>query len=788
MIRFSLCLIQILLFLTVKVVCSQERFLFNRDQVELTRAQWIGSDETSGKTYAVLLFQKKFILDTVPKNVRINVSADNRYKLFVNGCTLHVGPALGSLERWFYDILDIAPYLQKGENTLAVKVWNFGEHNAQRQQSYKTAFILQAHNSHIGTLINTNDSWKVLRDQSYHPILLSDEEIGGGYIAYPTDSISLKGQLINWQQPISKDLKWKKPLSFGFGNEKGLNSWQTTPWELAPRTIPIFPDSLERNYEVRKTSGIKTKTMQNLKIAPFTKCTLLLDNHHLTMGYPTLSVSKGKKAIVKLIYQESLFDKADSKQKGNRNLITGKIMKGYRDVFVSSGAIDSISYTPLSLRTFRYVQVQIETFEKPLFINDFYNNFSAFPFKKTGGFTVPDTTLTKIMEASWRTARLCAHETYMDCPYYEQLQYIGDTRIQALISLYLTQNDELVKNAINQFNDSFSAVGLTQSRYPSNIKQIIPPFSMLYVHMLSDYHLLRNDPDFVAKNLKIVPMILKWFIDYLDEDFLINNIPYWNHTDGGAEGFEIGEPPFLNEKPNAQLALLLAYTIDVFLELDATFDLKIQAEYFKEISHSIKKNVYRLCYDSKRKLIAESPSKTVFTEHTNALAILAAVPRIDEVLTAEAIHEGDQIIAATSYHKFYTFQALAKVGKASLFLSELKPWKKALGYGLTTFPEHGVESRSDCHAWSAHLLYDFPAYIAGIRPSSTGFKTVLIKPQDDLLSKYEAKVSHPNGTIQMRKKDIFTYEVKLPEGLFGELHKNGEKFNLRPGLTMIRTD
>ncbi|WP_372490084.1 hypothetical protein [Chitinophaga sedimenti] len=30
----------------------------------------------------------------------------------------------------------------------------------------------------------------------------------------------------------------------------------------------------------------------------------------------------------------------------------------------------------------------------------------------------------------WRTSRLCAYETYMDCPYYEQLQYIGDTRIR----------------------------------------------------------------------------------------------------------------------------------------------------------------------------------------------------------------------------------------------------------------------------------------------------------------------------------------------------------------------
>ena len=80
-----------------------------------------------------------------------------------------------------------------------------------------------------------------------------------------------------------------------------------------------------------------------------------------------------------------------------------------------------------------------------------------------------------MLEIGWRTARLCANETYMDCPYYEQLQYFGDTRIQAMITLYNTHDAYMVKNAIEQGRQSVVADGITMSRYPSSyISSFLP--------------------------------------------------------------------------------------------------------------------------------------------------------------------------------------------------------------------------------------------------------------------------------------------------------------------------
>ena len=100
-----------------------------------------------------------------------------------------------------------------------------------------------------------------------------------------------------------------------------------------------------------------------------------------------------------------------------------------------------------------YFQLEIITAGQPLTINDFYGIFTSYPFTLKATFESSDPGLKAIWNTGWNTARLCANETYMDCPYYEQLQYLGDTRIQALISLYLTGDDRLMKNALKLANE-----------------------------------------------------------------------------------------------------------------------------------------------------------------------------------------------------------------------------------------------------------------------------------------------------------------------------------------------
>ena len=87
------------------------------------------------------------------------MSADNRYKLFVNGQLVSFGPARGDIFHWNYETVDLAPHLQMGKNVIAAVVWNYGDLRPEAQISYQTGFIMQGDSTNE-KIINTDKTWK----------------------------------------------------------------------------------------------------------------------------------------------------------------------------------------------------------------------------------------------------------------------------------------------------------------------------------------------------------------------------------------------------------------------------------------------------------------------------------------------------------------------------------------------------------------------------------------------------------------------------------------------------
>ena len=231
---------------------------------------------------------------------------------------------------------------------------------------------------------------------------------------------------------------------------------------------------------------------------------------------------------MKFTYSEAMFKDGE---KANRNEIDGRDVIGFVDKFYPDGGSNRL-FRPLWFRTYRYIKLDIETKDEPLVLHDLYGMYTGYPFKENASFDCDLDFMKQIWETGWRTARLCAHETYFDCPYYEQLQYVGDTRIQALISLYVDGDDRLMRKAIKMYDYSRSYEGITTSRYPSRVPQYIPPFSLYWINMVHDYWMYRDDPAFVRNCISGVKTILEWFADKVDKETgMLGAIPHWNFVD-----------------------------------------------------------------------------------------------------------------------------------------------------------------------------------------------------------------------------------------------------------------
>jgi hypothetical protein len=131
---------------------------------------------------------------------------------------------------------------------------------------------------------------------------------------------------------------------------------------------------------------------------------------------------------------------------------------------------------------------------------------------------------------------------------------------------------------------------------------------------------------------------------------------------------------------------------------------------------------------------------------------------------------------------------MRKAGMGDEYLDQLEPWYDALELGMTTFPEHPEPSRSDAHAWSASPNYYFLATVAGIRPDSPGFSSVLIEPKPGDLEWINATMPHPLGEIRVEFEvngNRLTSSVTLPDGLDGRFVWNGQEIRLKSGKQEI---
>ena len=746
-------------------------------------AQWIACPGTSRREFGVYYFRKDIPLAKKPDHFIIHVSGDNHYQLFVNGARVSTGPARGDLFHWRYETVDVASHLRTGQNAIAAIVWNFAELAPMAQMSNETGLIVQGDTAQE-SIVNTNSSWKVLDSRAVQMIPINRTTIPFYMVVGPGIRVDASKVPWGWQNAGFDDSTWKPATMIVEGAPRGIRD-SHSPWMLVPRNIPMMEEKLQRLASVRESQGVEVPSsflqgQSPVTIPAHTAATLLFDQSFETTAYPELIVSGGKGSTITLTYAEALWK---GREKGNRNDIQGKKMLGMEDQFLPDGGSQRMFRT-LWWRTYRYLQLAVKTGAEPLILNDLRGVFTAYPFTVHASFESGDPALQKMWQVGWRTARLCAHTTYMDCPYYERLQYGGDTRIQILISLYMTGDDRLAKNAIELLNESRIPEGITQSRYPSHLPQFIPPFSLFWIGMMHDLWWYRGDTAFLQQYLPGMRDVLGWFGRRISPSGLLGQLEWWNFVDWTPQ-FKNGVPPEEADGQSSILTLQFVAALRNAADLESSFGSKSFAEQDLALAARIAQAVYEKCWDPTHGLLADTPARKDFSQHANILGVLTnAIPAQDQKGVMQKVLTDSALTQCSYYFRFYLFRAIKKAGLGDDYLSLLGPWREMLDLGLTTWAEKPEPARSDCHAWSAHPNFDFLNTVAGIEPAAPGFRTVLIQPHLGKLNRLAVTVPVPLGSIVAkyeRHNDRLTVDITLPQGVTGWFAWGRQKLELHAG-------
>jgi alpha-L-rhamnosidase len=743
------------------------------------RASYAWSADWGGPGLTVRRFRRRFVLSRVPERFLAYVSADSRYRLWVNGEPVGRGPLKGTLRRYHYEVYDLASHLQPGDNVIAAEVHWFGQHTPTSEvHSRRPGFLFQGPED---AALDTPVSWRVLADRAVEPDntpYISNAHRFLGYWEIVNGETYPRG----WIELSYDDVGWEVAVDTGPADVPGLTGTSHPLQTLCLRDVPMLIEEPRRFVRTLQDGQEREHLFGEDPVGWTLEAgqagEIVLDAGSLTTGYPELGFSGGAGRKVEVIYGECAlrWEEREGRRvlvKGLRDDIASGEVHGYRDTITLPGG--SFCYEPLHWRTFWFVRIVVSAGHEPFALQDMRYRFTTYPqtLRATFDSAIPDTE--KMWEVSWRSLQLCAHETYEDCPYYEQLNYVADSRLQALCSLVLAGETELPKRTIRLFRDSVRPDGLVHSRVPSAIPQILPYFALIWVLMVDDYWrwVGHREQAFVRSTLNVVDSVLWFFRERLRDNGFVGQIPPWSMVDR-VPGWTRGEPPAVVAGESTYLTCLYVYALDTAIRLHSEAGEPGDADRWRPLAERVRLAVREQAWSQREGLFLEGPGRTEdgLSQHSQVAAILADVATPEQTLRVlDRLTSDPSLFRMKFMQSFYLARALEKAGGYSAFSTHvLELWRQALAKHVSTWPEYPDPTRSDCHAWSSWIAADFVTCVLGIRSLESGFAEILIAPHTEIGAYARGSAPTAVGTVTVEwRKDpdtgIVHLQASAPEGV-----------------------
>ena len=695
------------------------------------KGQWITASvrtpELTETTY-LSRFRKTLELAKVPAHWMLTVSADSRYKLSCNGRLLQYGPCKGDDQLRFSDTIDLAPYLKPGRNTLAAELLCVSRDPWNSNHSLFTAGL---HGLYVAGI--EAEGWRCHLVR--HTAFPAEEE---GFSPLHIHEIAQGDPACaRWREPDFDDSGWE-PAAVCAPEEvppvlRGEN--------LRPRAIPF----MERT---RRSFALPART-----IPAHSRRSFVLDAGEEMCAFPQLALQGGAGAQIDLLYSECY---VTDEGKNNRLDRVNGHLEGYADRYTVGGFAGEC-YEPFWFRTFRFLQVTVQTAEEPLTLEDFSYEETGYPLEIRTAVTTSDPSFAPIWGISLRTLRRCMHDTYMDCPFYEQLQYVQDTRSEILYTYAVSADDRLARQAIDDFARSQRPDGLLNACYPNKNANVIPGFSIYFLLILHDHMMYFGDRELIRRYLPTVRRILAYFKGHRTQAGLLDKVggvngeaPLWSFIDWAADWMPgSGMPTAGLYGPITMESLLWLYGLQKASELAEWLGETALAGDWRQQAEALRLAIRQNCM-GENGMLTDGPGRPEISQHAQVFGVLTgtlteAEGRRNLLRTVE----DRTITRCTVAMCFYLFRALEQADLYEYTDEYWDIWRRMVGNGCTTCVEAENYARSECHAWGALALYELPSVILGVRPAAPGYEKIEVRPVPGVLTGASGTVHTPRGDLNI---------------------------------------
>ena len=685
------------------------------------KAKWIWDKENLTEKNVWMCFNKKINLDKIPDVLTADISADSKYWLYINGETVVFE---GSIKRGpqknsgYYDSIDIAPYLKKGENSICALVWFWdNETSYSYNSSGQGGFLFEAENSDI-TIIS-DKSWKVKRNPVY-----IDSALYPPNYRLPEYSIyfDARKDVGDWTNVSFDTSLWENATEYASGGEGAYG-------KLYPRGIPFLKDYGLKDYE-------NSKEYENYTVTKLLGEEITVDIPYNAQITPYLKIVAPKGKKIRITTENTLIGAVS----------TTYITKDGEQEFEALGWFNGEHITYKIPKGVKIVSLKYRE--------------TGYDSSFCGDFKCDDEFLNSLWQKSLRTLYVTMRDNFMDCPDRERAQWWGDVTSEMIMTMYSMDSNSylLYQKGVEAMLSHVDDTKVLQTVVPISGDYFELPVQQLAgIVGFKTYYNYTGDKAFLEK-------VYNASLDYLKLwEIGKNNLVI--HRGGSWDWADWGSKADMTAIENAWVYYALSATEEMAELLEKDEDIA----FINERKNIISKGFKSLWTENGFK----SDDVKEPDDRANALAVLSGLAEKEQYTTIKNVLTTTK--NSSPYMEYYVLEALCRMGEHEVARDRIKErYDDMVCEDYSTLWEFWDSWRgTKNHAWSGGPLVIMSKYFAGIAPVEPGYEKVKIDPQYTLSDSMSCTVPSVKGliTIDYEKVDAdYIINLTLPQDINAVLY------------------